>query len=69
MSLVEDARVEWALRSARDGALAELESLAAAWLDARAGRKPTAAIDAAMREAERASRRYERKLRRLGVEL
>jgi hypothetical protein len=60
---------EYALRSALDGALSELEEHAAAWLEARAAGRFARAekIAEAMAEAELAAGQYERQLRRLGV--
>lgn len=44
--------------------LVELGELGACWLEAKAGRKDTAQLDAAIDQVTRESRRLERKLRR-----
>lgn len=46
-------------------AMADLEAAAAEWLETRAAGKDTHRIEAAMNEAERTTRRLERKLHRI----
>lgn len=60
---------EYALRSNYAMAMHELEQHAAAWLEARAAGKATIAQERAICDAERATRRYERKAQKAGVEL
>lgn len=60
---------EYAARSGLALALAELDHLGAAWLEARVAGRSTARVDEALDEARRLSRRYERKLRKAGLEL
>jgi hypothetical protein len=63
---VTTAAEEWAMRSRYDGLLAEMDHLAEAWLDARAGGRSTAAPEAAWKDADRERRKLERELRKLG---
>jgi hypothetical protein len=64
---VSQATEGMALRSCLDGLEAEMEHLAEAWCEARAGGRPTAALDKAWKEADRERTRLERKLRKTCV--
>lgn len=59
--MTDDAALRELLRAALD----DLEDAGAAWLEARAAGQDTDRAAVAIREAERATRRLERKLRKI----
>lgn len=62
------ATQEYALISALDGVMSELDQLAELWLEYRAAAKDTDQIATAIDQAVRESRKYERKLKKLGLQ-